>query len=254
MKMITDSVLLSHAEQRGLTDLLPNKEARDKLVSTNLRFVMRVAKGFNSIDLHIDDKFMAGVEGLIIGIDKYDKNAENTLLSYAVHWIRQCIMREAYLSFMIHIPTTIQALIPKMSNLSPLLSDDEKSRELDITPKMLDHVRKSAQLNHWKHMDNALAGMSFEREELPIPYNEKVRSDRYWDTLDRLVQEGEEGVVNEQLSRLTDKHQKVMKMRYWGNATHEEIGLEMGYSKQRAQQVCAEAHKTLKVRLKHLAV
>jgi RNA polymerase primary sigma factor len=66
--------------------------ARDKLIKANLKFVPTVAKQFKGCGLPFADIIEEGNIGLIKAIDRFDPNKDNKIISYAVWWIRKCIM------------------------------------------------------------------------------------------------------------------------------------------------------------------
>jgi RNA polymerase primary sigma factor len=66
--------------------------ARDKLIKANLKFVPTVAKQFKGCGLPFADIIEEGNIGLIKAIDRFDPQKDNKIISYAVWWIRKCIM------------------------------------------------------------------------------------------------------------------------------------------------------------------
>ena len=66
--------------------------AREKLINANLRFVPTVAKQFKGCGLPFADIIEEGNIGLIKAIDRFDPKKDNKVISYAVWWIRKCIM------------------------------------------------------------------------------------------------------------------------------------------------------------------
>ena len=69
------------------------KEAREKLINSNLRLVIKIAKEFIGSGLDLPDLINEGNTGLIKGVDKFKANKGAKLSHYAGFWIRQCIMR-----------------------------------------------------------------------------------------------------------------------------------------------------------------
>lgn len=66
--------------------------AREKLIKANLKFVPTVAKQFKGCGLPFADIIEEGNIGLIKAIDRFDPKKDNKVISYAVWWIRKCIM------------------------------------------------------------------------------------------------------------------------------------------------------------------
>ena len=83
------AILISKA-QEGDT------EARDKVIMSNLRFVVAIAKQFQNRGISLVDLIAAGTEGLIKSVDKFDVNRGTVFLTYAGWWIKQCIYNTIY--------------------------------------------------------------------------------------------------------------------------------------------------------------
>lgn len=73
-----------------------DQEARDKIVTSNLRFVVTIAKQYQNRGIPLMDLISSGTEGLIKSIDKFDVNRGTVFLTYAGWWIRQCIYNTIY--------------------------------------------------------------------------------------------------------------------------------------------------------------
>ena len=71
-------------------------EARDKLITSNLRFVVTIAKHYQNRGIPLMDLIAAGTEGLIKSVDKYDITKGTVFLTYAGWWIKQCIYNTIY--------------------------------------------------------------------------------------------------------------------------------------------------------------
>lgn len=89
-----------------------DKEAREKVINSNLRFVVTVAKQFQNRGLPLMDLISSGNEGLMKAVDKFDTSRGVTFLSYAIWWIRQSIYNSIYWqSREIRLPMSQQLLI-----------------------------------------------------------------------------------------------------------------------------------------------
>lgn len=73
-----------------------DKKARDKVVNSNLRFVVTIAKQFQNRGVPLMDLISSGNEGLCKSVDKFLTDKGVVFLSYAVWWIRQCIYNTIY--------------------------------------------------------------------------------------------------------------------------------------------------------------
>jgi len=69
-----------------------NKAAREKLVSSNLRFVVNIAKNYQGLGMSLEDMIGEGNIGLLMAVDRFDVDKGYRFISYAVWWIRQAII------------------------------------------------------------------------------------------------------------------------------------------------------------------
>ena len=110
--------LLSPKEELEIAKLASTGDvkARNKLITSNLRFVVSVAKQYQNSSLALIDLINEGNIGLIKAIDKFDYEKGFKFISYAVWWIRQSIMQAiSDKSRTIRIPTNQTSLILKMN-------------------------------------------------------------------------------------------------------------------------------------------
>lgn len=87
--------LLTREEEIELTQRLKkgDSQARAKLIRSNLRFVISIAKQYKNRGLLLEDLIGEGNLGLIIATDRFDPDKGYHFISYAVYWIRQSILR-----------------------------------------------------------------------------------------------------------------------------------------------------------------
>ena len=95
LKEINKLPLLSREEEIELAKKAQagDKAAKDKIVKANLRFVVKVAKGFQNHGLDLNDLISEGNIGLLNAIEKFDVSKGYHFISYAVWWIRQSILK-----------------------------------------------------------------------------------------------------------------------------------------------------------------
>lgn len=79
-------------------------EARQRLISANVRFVFSIAKEMDLVGLSLADRISAGNEGLADAVDKYDPDQGFRFITYAVWWIRQRIYQEAKNTDLVRVP------------------------------------------------------------------------------------------------------------------------------------------------------
>jgi len=101
--------LLKREEERGLFKVmhkwtnnmsncgqrarLKGKAAREKLINSNLRLVIKIAKDYRNMGLSLADLIAEGNMGLMRAVDKFKSNKKTKISTYACYWIKQCIFR-----------------------------------------------------------------------------------------------------------------------------------------------------------------
>ena len=83
------AILISRAQQG-------DEAARNKVITSNLRFVVTIAKQYQNRGVPLMDLIAAGTEGLLKSVDKFDVTRGTVFLTYAGWWIKQCIYNTIY--------------------------------------------------------------------------------------------------------------------------------------------------------------
>lgn len=87
--------LLTHDEETELAIKAHagDRMAREKIINSNLRFVVKVAKQYQGMGLSLEDLISEGNVGLLMAIDRFDPSKGNHFISYAVWWIKAMIRK-----------------------------------------------------------------------------------------------------------------------------------------------------------------
>lgn len=95
MKDLSRFPLLTHEEEADLAKKAQagDMAAREKIINSNLRFVVRVAKQYQGMGLGLEDLISEGNVGLLMAIDRFDPSKGNHFISYAVWWIKAMIRK-----------------------------------------------------------------------------------------------------------------------------------------------------------------
>lgn len=162
-KDVSKIPLITPEEEIELSKRIKNgdKAAINKLVESNLRFVISVAKQYQNKGLPLVDLIQAGCEGCIVAAKRWDEARGFKFISYAVWWIRQSIMRAiAFECRTVRVPTSQILHLYKINKASEKLEQqldrtpsveeisdeiDLKSNKINIT---LSAVNKSLSLNN----------------------------------------------------------------------------------------------------------
>lgn len=123
---ILKTPLLTKEEEKALLITLRSEEssafqkkrARDRLVEANLRFVFKTAKKYaRRYPASFEDLLSSGNEGLLVGVDKYNINSGNRLLTYAGWWILQRILKEMSRLRLVSLPIWKQQVAATIARL-----------------------------------------------------------------------------------------------------------------------------------------
>lgn len=151
LKDIKKYPLLTEEEEKNLFANL-TKENSDKIIQSNLRFVVSIAKQYQGKGIELADLIAVGNTGLIQALDKYNPTMGCKFISYAVWWIRQAILEELMTN-----GKTIKVPANKVANNIRIMkaattyeqehgmppSEDDLSEILNISPEELNQILKS---------------------------------------------------------------------------------------------------------------
>lgn len=102
------AILISKAQQG-------DEKAREQVITSNLRFVVTIAKKYQNRGVSLMDLISSGVEGLIKSISKFDPSKGTVFLTYAGWWIKQCIYNTIYAhGDLIRLPISQRLLVIKI--------------------------------------------------------------------------------------------------------------------------------------------
>lgn len=248
--------LLSYDEEYVLALKAKNgdKKARDKIVNSNLRFVVSVAKKYRGQGLSLEDLIDEGNYGLMIAVDKYEPEKGYHFISYAVWWIRQSILKAlAEQSRPVRLPLNRSNELIAIVKAKKALSDkgilnptvDEIASEcgldretvkslLDITKEM---ISLDAPLKDSESDDDDVSLLSFIGDENDSPEGHMVNT---------MMKED----VEKLLSVLNDKERDIIMKRYGFNSYEpmslSAIGNEYNLTKERIRQIEKSALDKLK--------
>ena len=229
-------------------------EALHKLVRSNLRFVVSVAKKYQGQGLTLSDLINEGNYGLMKAASRFDETRGFKFISYAVWWIRQAILHAlAEQSRIVRLPLNRIGTISKIRKTSARLSQDlkrspsvdELAAELDIKPhKVREAISQSA-----RHIsmdapfgdddDHSLLDLLAETDNVPPD--------------DQLMGESIRIDVERALVSLPPREAEITRL-YFGIGhkhpkTLDEIGRRFGLTRERVRQIKERALR--KLRQKH---
>ena len=255
LKEINRIPLLSREDEEKYAALAAqgDKDAREILIKSNLRFVVNVAKKFRNKGLPMSDLINEGNIGLINAIEKYDVTRGYHFISYAVWWIRQAILKAiGEKSKMIRLP---------LNRFGELVQID-KARK--VMYEALGREPDASEIAEHLNMDRRdvaeLLNISREYVSLDAPVKAGTRdASLVGDFIeDKNVPQPEDAAVNESLrtevgkllAKLPEKEAAILKQRYGLGGEKpkslKEIGDLFHLTKERIRQIEKRAILRLK--------
>ncbi len=227
-----------------------DKEALDKLVSANLRFVVSVAKQYQNQGLSLPDLIDEGNLGLIKAAQKFDETRGFKFISYAVWWIRQSILQAlAEQARIVRLPLNQVGSLNKISKALSRFeqeherrpSAEELAEELQVpVEKISDTIKVSG-----RHVSVDAPFVDGEDNSLldVLPNDDSPMADS------SLNQESLAKEVNRALEQLNPRERDILKM-FFGigcqEMTLEEIGATFDLTRERVRQIKEKAIRRLK--------
>lgn len=251
MHQISRIPLLSAEEEQELGRRIEAKDAaaREKLIESNLRLVVSVAKTYmHKTNLPLMDVIQEGNIGLITAVDKWDYSRGFKFSTYAVYWIKQAISKALSENRAIRVPMHVIAQLSQLSKARNELRHTlgyEPSNE-EIAAKMGLEVEKIEWLRSIKEPTSTDITLNDE--------DDTTVGDLIADEVEDFGSDIFQSQVNTQimmvLATLEEREREVMEMRYGINRakamTLEEIGDHFDLTKERIRQIEAKALRKLR--------
>ena len=253
LKEIGKVPLLSAEEEVELAKRmeLGDQEAKNKLAEANLRLVVSIAKRYVGRGMLFLDLIQEGNLGLIKAVEKFDYRKGYKFSTYATWWIRQAITRAIAdqartIRIPVHMVETINKLIRISRQLLQELGREPTPEEIAIEMEMpVEKVREILKISQEPVSLETPIG-----EEEDSHLGDFIQDDQVPVPADAAAFELLKEQLNEVLDTLTEREQKVLRLRFGlddGKArTLEEVGRQFNVTRERIRQIEAKALRKLR--------
>jgi len=247
--------LLTAAEEVELAKRIERGDAaaKERMINSNLRLVISIAKRYQGHDVPLGDLVQEGVIGLNRAVEKFDWRRGFKFSTYATWWIRQACQRAiSNLSKTIRVPTHVHERRLKLARVRA-----ELVAQLDREPTR-EELAEAASFS-LQHVDEAL-----DAADAPVSLNQRVGSEEESELGDLFGDPSAEDPASEALdsirrlevrravAQLPESERRVLELRFGldGDAqTLETIGKELGVTRERIRQLESDALAHLEAEL-----
>lgn len=226
--------------------------SREKLIKANLRFVVNIAKKYQKRGLPLIDLINEGNMGLITAADKFDYRKGYHFISYAVWWIKQSILKAlSEKTKLIRLPLNRANQLVQIEKLKKEndqlqnndLSNTEIASALDIEENSVSDI-----INASRDYISLDAPIMFDKKERYL--SEILKDGNFKEPEERLIDESLKETIAKSLETLSEKEQKVIKLRYGLDGVDplslKEIGKRFNLTKERIRQIEKKAIRRLR--------
>jgi len=250
---IRSGQLLDAAEERELSRCARegDNEARKRLIESNLRLVISIAKKYRGRGVSFEDLIQEGNSGLIKAVERFDPDMGNRFSTYATWWIRQAVTRAvADHARTVRLPSHVVDALFRLRRADNTLSielgrdpsEEELAERLGIKPE---EVRRLREVSQPIGSINARVGA-----EEGAEMGDLLPDERAGDDYARVEIGQWEGTLHEAVESLPEREARILKMRHGldGSKTRtlREVSEALGISQERARQVEIKALRTIR--------